>query len=111
MVVVQRGGCQFAVKLSNIAQAGARVALIYNSPGLAMIPALSVGSSGLLAAAALTLDAGQQVSLHAMLTEHGAHFRVPCAAAIVLQCRPNYQDYVPVRPNRPRNRQRTGWRR
>ncbi|KAK4046310.1 hypothetical protein OIO90_006608 [Microbotryomycetes sp. JL221] len=61
VVVVQRGGCTFAVKFQNIANAGGRVALIYNSAGLAMLPPVNTGSSGLLGVAALTNDAGLQL--------------------------------------------------
>ncbi|KAK4047156.1 hypothetical protein OIV83_005608 [Microbotryomycetes sp. JL201] len=40
VVVVQRGGCTFAVKYRNIARAGGTVVLVYNSAGLTALPLL-----------------------------------------------------------------------
>ncbi|KAM0791589.1 hypothetical protein ACM66B_006032 [Microbotryomycetes sp. NB124-2] len=61
VVVVQRGGCQFPVKYRNIANAGGRVVLVYNSAGITALPFINVAGTGLTAGAALTRDAGLQL--------------------------------------------------
>uniref|UniRef100_A0A0K3CFE5 BY PROTMAP: gi/472583139/gb/EMS20793.1/ subtilisin-like protease [Rhodosporidium toruloides NP11] gi/647397360/emb/CDR40336.1/ RHTO0S05e01794g1_1 [Rhodosporidium toruloides] n=1 Tax=Rhodotorula toruloides TaxID=5286 RepID=A0A0K3CFE5_RHOTO len=49
VVVVQRGTCGFTVKQQNVAAAGGKIVLIYNSKGSGLIPQLDVGSTGLTA--------------------------------------------------------------
>jgi subtilisin family serine protease len=72
IVLIQRGGCTFDVKVANAADAGAIAALVYNiagdpivmngSSGLSDIPALMIGQAdGNLILA--ELDAGNQVSI------------------------------------------------
>ncbi|GAA6050305.1 hypothetical protein JCM3770_002954 [Rhodotorula araucariae] len=57
-VVVRRGGCDFTVKLANVAAAGAKVVLVYNSPNTLTLPQLTVGSSGLTAVGGLRYEDG-----------------------------------------------------
>ncbi|GAA5857730.1 hypothetical protein JCM1840_000887 [Sporobolomyces johnsonii] len=53
VVIVQRGTCDFVVKQANVAAAGGKVMLIYNSQGSLPIPQLSVGTTGLTAIGSL----------------------------------------------------------
>ncbi|GAA5939392.1 uncharacterized protein JCM15063_004509 [Sporobolomyces koalae] len=47
VVVVQRGTCDFTVKLANVGKAGGKIVLIYNSAGALAIPQLNAGTTGL----------------------------------------------------------------
>ncbi|BGP48624.1 hypothetical protein JCM10450v2_004500 [Rhodotorula kratochvilovae] len=58
VVVVRRGTCDFSVKLANVAAAGAKVVLVYNSPNTLTLPQFNVGSTGLLAVGGLRYDDG-----------------------------------------------------
>ncbi|POY75116.1 hypothetical protein BMF94_1746 [Rhodotorula taiwanensis] len=58
VVVVKRGTCDFTVKLANVAKAGGRVVLVYNSQGSIVIPQLNVGTSGLQAVGSLRYEDG-----------------------------------------------------
>lgn len=57
LVVVQRGTCTYAVKYRNIVAKGGKYVLLYNTDDY-MLPQLNVGTSGLLAVAGLTRQAG-----------------------------------------------------
>ncbi|GAA5865737.1 hypothetical protein JCM8547_002761 [Rhodosporidiobolus lusitaniae] len=46
IVVIERGTCDFAVKIANAAAAGAKGVLIYNSEGSLSIPQLNAGTNG-----------------------------------------------------------------
>lgn len=61
VVVVRRGGCDFAVKLANLAKAGAKIVLIYNSPNTLTLPQFNVGSTGLTAVGGLRYEDGVKV--------------------------------------------------
>ncbi|GAA5921646.1 hypothetical protein JCM3775_001744 [Rhodotorula graminis] len=58
VVVVRRGGCDFAVKLNNLAKAGAKIVLIYNSPNTLTLPQFNVGTTGLEAVGGLRYEDG-----------------------------------------------------
>ncbi|GAA5897987.1 hypothetical protein JCM8208_003218 [Rhodotorula glutinis] len=58
VVVVRRGGCDFAVKLKNLAAAGAKIVLIYNSPNTLTLPQFNVGTTGLEAVGGLRYEDG-----------------------------------------------------
>lgn len=61
VVVVQRGTCTYTVKYKNIAAAGGKVVLLYNSADALMLPQLNVGTSGISAVGGLTREAGLKV--------------------------------------------------
>ncbi|GAA5984107.1 hypothetical protein JCM10908_006053 [Rhodotorula pacifica] len=58
VVVVKRGTCDFTVKLANVAKAGGKIVLVYNSQGSIVIPQLNVGTSGLQAVGSLRYEDG-----------------------------------------------------
>ncbi|GAA5924678.1 hypothetical protein JCM10213_000413 [Rhodosporidiobolus nylandii] len=58
VVVVQRGGCDFVVKQRNVAAAGGKILLIYNSAGSLSIPQLNTGATGLDGVASLRYEDG-----------------------------------------------------
>ncbi|GAA5967711.1 hypothetical protein JCM11641_005742 [Rhodosporidiobolus odoratus] len=58
VVVVQRGTCDFNVKLANIAAAGGKIVLVYNSAGSLAIPQLNTGNTGLSGVASLRYEDG-----------------------------------------------------
>jgi len=62
VVVVQRGTCDFNVKLANIGKAGGKIVLVYNSAGAIAIPQLNVGTTGLSNVGSLRREDGLRVS-------------------------------------------------
>lgn len=57
VIIIQRGTCTFDTKYRNVAKAGGKVVLMYNTDDF-MLPQLNVGSSGLSAVGGLTREAG-----------------------------------------------------
>ncbi|GAA5999830.1 hypothetical protein JCM10207_005930 [Rhodosporidiobolus poonsookiae] len=61
VVVVLRGGCDFTVKQANVADAGGKIVLIYNSKGSLSLPQLNAGTTGLDAVAGMRYEEGVQL--------------------------------------------------
>lgn len=65
VVLVQRGGCDFVDKLTNVAATGARYALIYNKPNGGEMPYFDTLGTDLTAVGSLRREDGLKVSLTA----------------------------------------------
>ena len=68
VVLVQRGGCTFAVKEQIAAQAGAAAEIIYNNVPGALRAALSDPSQGYIPAGSVSLEDGQTLAAEAGIT-------------------------------------------
>ncbi|GAA6060985.1 hypothetical protein JCM10212_000671 [Sporobolomyces blumeae] len=77
VVVVQRGTCDFTVKLANVAKAGGKVVLIYNSAGALPIPQLNVGTTGLTAVGSLRREDGLKLLGYYKTNQRGTRMSFP----------------------------------
>ncbi|BGP32519.1 hypothetical protein JCM10296v2_004300 [Rhodotorula toruloides] len=77
VVVVQRGTCGFTVKQQNVAAAGGKIVLIYNSKGSGLIPQLDVGSTGLTAVGSLRYEDGLKLLSYYQSSPRGQSISFP----------------------------------
>ncbi|GAA5913639.1 uncharacterized protein JCM6883_004034 [Sporobolomyces salmoneus] len=76
-VVVQRGTCDFNVKLANIGKAGGKIVLVYNSAGALAIPQLNVGTTGLSHVGSLRREDGLQLLKYYQAQPRGVRISFP----------------------------------
>ncbi|GEM09984.1 subtilisin-like protease [Rhodotorula toruloides] len=77
VVVVQRGTCGFTVKQQNVAAAGGKILLLYNSKGSGLIPQLDVGTTGLTAVGSLRYEDGLKLLSYYQSSPRGQAISFP----------------------------------
>ncbi|GAA5979678.1 hypothetical protein JCM5350_003809 [Sporobolomyces pararoseus] len=77
VVVVQRGTCDFNVKLANIGKAGGKIVLVYNSAGALAIPQLNVGTTGLTHVGSLRREDGLKLLQYYQAQPRGVRISFP----------------------------------